>query len=317
MGTIPQNREMLRKLRINKKMNQAKMAEALTDIFKLRTGLRHYIQQPDICRLETGAVAIDVFKLLAYSYLCETDIINLLHEDYKRLLNPVGGNMQLQEFNTDTDAEKHLIKLEKKQRLLISPNFPSTFFKLKKEGARQQQLGSPSYEANEIYTFDSFISFLFSPVGNYSIADKKKIIEDYLSYFQGNNFRQLHFFTRSILPKHCQLTSVELLPEKQMLLVPGPISHYGEGDSFIEIRDKQTYEKVTQFYRGLQTFENSMLYLRSGLAALDRMRDGSPAREAINAFAIEILTQRDPNALQAIKSFTPEIQDMINSDKNE
>lgn len=298
-------------------MNQAKMAEALTDIFKLRTGLRHYIQQPDICRLETGAVAIDVFKLLAYSYLCETDIINLLHEDYKRLLNPVGGNMQLQEFNTDTDAEKHLIKLEKKQRLLISPNFPSTFFKLKKEGARQQQLGSPSYEANEIYTFDSFISFLFSPVGNYSIADKKKIIEDYLSYFQGNNFRQLHFFTRSILPKHCQLTSVELLPEKQMLLVPGPISHYGEGDSFIEIRDKQTYEKVTQFYRGLQTFENSMLYLRSGLAALDRMRDGSPAREAINAFAIEILTQRDPNALQAIKSFTPEIQDMINSDKNE
>lgn len=316
MGTIPQNREMLRKLRINKKMNQAKMAEALTDIFKLRTGLRHYIQQPDICRLETGAVAIDVFKLLAYSYLCETDIINLLHEDYKRLLNPVGGNMQLQEFNTDTDAEKHLIKLEKKQRLLISPNFPSTFFKLKKEGARQQQLGSPSYEANEIYTFDSFISFLFSPVGNYSIADKKKIIEDYLSYFQGNNFRQLHFFTRSILPKHCQLTSVELLPEKQMLLVPGPISHYGEGDSFIEIRDKQTYEKVTQFYRGLQTFENSMLYLRSGLAALDRMRDGSPAREAINAFAIEILTQRDPNALQAIKSFTPEIQQMINSDKD-
>ncbi len=317
MGTIPQNKEMLKKLRISKKMNQINMAEALTDIFKVRTGIRHYIQQPDISRLEKGTVAIDVFKLLAYSYLFEADIMTLLHDDYKRLLNPAGSNMQLQEFSADADAEQHLIKLEKKQRLLVSPNFPSTFFKLKKDSVRHQQLGAPSYEANELYTFDSFISFLFSPVGSYSIADKKKVIEDYLSYFQGNNFRQLHFFTRSKLPEHCQLTSVELLPEKQMLLVPGPISHYGGGDSFIEIRDKQIYEKVTQFYRGLPTFENSMLYLRSGLAALDRMRDGSPAREAINAFAIEILTQRDPNALQAIKSFTPEIQDMINSDKKE
>ncbi|CAA6812380.1 MAG: Unknown protein, partial [uncultured Thiotrichaceae bacterium] len=276
MGTIPQNIEMLKKLRMSKKMNQINMAEALTETFKVRTGIRHYIQQPDISRLEKGTVAIDVFKLLAYSYLCEADIMTLLHDDYKKLLNPAGSNMQLQEFSTDTDAEQHLIRLEKKQRLLISPNFPATFFKLKKDGVRHQQLGAPSYEANELYTFDSFISFLFSPVGNYSIADKKKVIEDYLSYFQGNNFRQLHFFTRSKLPEHCQLTSVELLPEKQMLLVPGPISHYGGGDSFIEIRDKQIYEKVTQFYRGLPTFENSMLYLRSGLAALDRMRDGSP-----------------------------------------
>lgn len=317
MGTIPQNRETLKKLRLNKKMNQANMAEALTDIFKARTGIRHYIQQPDISRLEKGTVAIDVFKLLAYSYLCEVDIITLLHDDYKSLLNPAGANMQLQEFSTDADAEQHLVKLEKKERLLISPNFPSAFFKLRKDGARHQQLDAPSYEANELYTFDSFISFLFSPVGSYSISDKKKIIEDYLSYFQGNNFRQLHFFTRSILPEHYQLTSVELLPEKQMLLIPGPISHYGEGDSFIEIRDKQTYEKVTHFYRSLRTFENSMLYLRVGLAALDRMCDSSPARKAINAFAIEILTYRDPNALQAIKSFTPEIQDMINSGRKE
>jgi transcriptional regulator with XRE-family HTH domain len=317
MAIIPQNTDVLKALRRKKNFNQTDMAEALTDIFKRRTGLRHYIQQPDVCRLERGDTAIDVFKLLAYSYLCKVEVSTLLSSDYQALLNPVDGNMQLREFDTDKEAEQHLIRLEQNERLLISPTFPSTFFKLEKNSARRQQLNSPAYESNELCTFDSFVSFLFSPVGNYSIAEKKKIIQAYRSYFQGNNFRHLNFFTRSSLPKHCQLTDMVLLPEKQILLIPGPISHDKEGDSFIEIHDKQVYEKVTQFYRILPTFEDSMLYLRLGLKALDRMSDNSPAREAIRQFSIDILNHRAPNALEAIRSFTPEIQHMINQDQDE
>ncbi len=312
MATIPQNTAVLKKLRKKKNFNQTDMAEALTEVFKKRTGLRHYIQQPDVCRLERGDTAIDVFKLLAYSYLCEVEVGALLHSDYQALLNPVDGNMQLKEFDTDAAAEQHLIKLEQKERLLISPSFPSTLFKLDKHNPRRKQLNSPAYESNELCTFDAFVSFLFSPVGDYSINEKKQIIQAYRSYFQGNNFRHLNFFTRSSLPKHYLLTDMVLLPERQMLLIPGPISHDKAGDSFIEIHDKQVYEKVTQFYRILPTFEDSMLYLRLGLKALEHMSDGSPAREAINQFSIDIIYQRAPNALEAIKSFTPEIQEMIN-----
>ena len=84
-----------------------------------------------------------------------------------------------------------------------------------------------------------------------------------------------------------------------------------EGDAFIEIRDPHTYETAMRFYRSLRTFENSMIYLRIGMAALDRMRDGSPAREAITAFGIEILQTRDLNAAETIKYFSPEIQSML------
>lgn len=315
MAQIPQNKALLRELRIKKGLNQAEMADALTETFMDRTGIRHFIQQPDICRLENGAKAIDVLKLLAYSYFCGVEVTTLLNHDYNRLVNPADSDMQLREFNTDKSAEAHLVTLEKKGRLVVSPTFPSAFFRLEKSGVRHQQLNSPAYEANELCTFDSLISFLFSPVGGYDIARKKEVIMAYLNYFHRNNFRQLNFFSRSVLPKHYQLTTMVLLPEKKMMLIPGPICHYEEGDSFIEIRDKQVYERATHFYRSLPTFENSMLYLRQGLKALDHMSDGSLARDAINQFALNILSLGDPNALQAIQSFTPEIQQMIDAEK--
>lgn len=309
----PQDKNVLKKLRSEQEnLSQSKMAEALTNAFYEATGIRHVIQQPDICRLENGTAAIDIFKLLAYSYRCNVDIRSLLNQDYKNLLSNAGSDMHVKTFHKNAEAEQHLLKLEKNQRLLISSQFPSSFFRLDKDSERYAQLNALDYEANELYSIDSFINFLFSPVSAYSLDQKKSILDAYLSYFQDNNFRQLNFFPCSALPKHRQLTSMELLPEQNMLLIPGPITHEGEGDSFIEVRDQAIYKAATRFCRRLKTFENSMVYLRIGMAALDRMRDGSPARDAITSFALEILQTRDINAIEAIKCFSPEIQDMIN-----
>ncbi|MGB0847502.1 MAG: hypothetical protein ACPGSM_12300 [Thiolinea sp.] len=309
----PQNNKVLKKLRLEQQnLSQNKMADALSQAFQEATGLRHVIQQPDVCRLENGSASIDIFKLLAYSYLCHVDISYLLQREYKNLLRNSGSDMHIKNFHADNEAEQRLLELEKKERLLISPEFPSSFFRLDKTSKRYQQLNSADYEANELYTIDSFINFLFSPVGQYTLDDKKAILEEYIRYFQNNNFRQLNFFPRSVLPKYSQLTFIELLPEQKMLLIPGPITHYGEGDTFIEVRDQAIYDAVTKFYRSLRTFENSMIYLRIGLEALERMRDGSPARDAITSFSIEIMRTRDLNAVEAIKCFSPEIQNMLN-----
>lgn len=308
----PQDAAMLKSLRQDQlRLSQTQMAEALSNVFYEVVGKRYVVQQPDICRLESNDSALDISKLLAYSYLGKTDIRALLKDDYKKLLCNIGSDMHAQRFDSDTEAEQRLLELEQKQRLLISAQFPSSFFRMDKNSERYTQLNSPDYEARELYTIDSFISFLFSPIGQYSLDQKKAILDEYLRYFQGNNFRQLNFFPRSILPKHSLLTCMELLPEQEMLLIPGPITHDGEGDSFIEVRDQGIYEAATQFYRRLRMFENSMVYLRIGMAALEKMRDGSPARESIVEFGMEILRTRDLNAKEAIRYFSPEIQHMI------
>lgn len=313
---IPQVGGKLKELREKTGLSQTKFAIRLEQRYYEETQERHGIQQSEVCRLEREDMSVSLKTLFAYTLIDNTKASDLVNGHFNHLLSQPGG-LKLHTFTDDGAAVQCLFELEKHSRILVSPEFPSSFFRLKKDNKRYQQFNSPDYESMEIYTAESYLNFLFSPVSPYTLNDKTQMLETCITYFQKSINRNLHFFSIKRLPELSQLPTMQLLPERKSLLLSAPVSNYQTGDAFIEVNDRKIYDETYRFYRGLPIFENSMICLRIGLEALARMHDGRPAREAIIFFGREIKRTRDQNAATIINSFSPEIQEMINSGRKE
>ncbi|MEZ5476349.1 MAG: helix-turn-helix transcriptional regulator [Thiolinea sp.] len=307
---VPQKGETLKDLRDRRNLSQLRMAEQLEKVLYDATQVRYSIQQSDVSRLETEKATIDLPKLLAYVLLCKVSASELITAPFNVLLNHPGA-MRLHTFTRDQDAERKLLELEQGGRVLISPEFPSSFFRLSPDSSRFKQLDSPDYLSREIYTAEAFLNFLFSPVSRYSLEDKTHILKTCIQYFQQSINHNLFFFSASQLPTFSQLPTLQLLPARRTLLISAPAHNFHSGDAFIEISDPGIYTDAAAFYSKLPTFENSTIYLRIGLETLEKMRAGGLAREAIQFFGREVMRTRDSNALTVIKSFSPEIQQML------
>lgn len=313
---IPQVGDKLKELREKTALSQTKFAIKLEQLYYEETQERHGIQQSEVCRLEREEMPVSLKTLLAYTLVGNTKASDLVNGHFNHLLSQPGG-LKLHTFTDNDAADQRLYELEKFSRILVSPEFPSSFFRLKKDNKRYQQFNSPDYESMEIYTAESYLNFLFSPVSPYTLNDKTHMLETCIDYFQKSINRNLHFFSIKRLPEFSQLPTMQLLPERKSLLLSAPVNNYQTGDAFIEVNDRKIYNETYRFYRGLPIFENSMICLRIGLEALEKMRNGRPAREAIIFFGREIKRTRDKTAATIISSFSPEIQDMINSEGKE
>ena len=316
---VPQDGAKLCQLREGVGKTQSGLAEALEALLKPHMKLGYTIQQADISRLEREDTSIDIPKLLAYAFHFQIDIANLLKPGFQVLCK---SDIHLQDFASPEAANEYLFDLERGGRTLVYSSFPSDLFSLDEESnTRYQQIAKPWYNSTEIYTIDAFLSFLFSPVSAYSIDDKVRILTRYLDYFRSNMRHRLSFFSRAALPNLRHVRSMELLPECGLLLVPSPVLSPEQSDAFFEIRGAELFEKAQNFYDQIPMLDGNLLFLRIGLDTLERLRDGSPARDAIRYFYQEVDRRTiDPaQAQEVLENFSPEIQAMIreqSSDSN-
>ncbi len=304
----PQNGERLRELRQSTGKNQAEMATELEKILKPHMWVGYTIQQADVSRLELERSAIDLPKLLGYASYFKLDIANLLKPKFQPFCK---SDTHLQIFEDTEQANQYLTQLEKGGRILVYTQFPSDFFCTEPQGQRLLQIAKADYPATEIYSLDAFLSFLFSPVSAYSLDEKTEILTRYLGYFRNNLRHNLRFFTRSTLSGLSHVPNMEILPEGKALLLPSPVLQHRQGDAFFELRSAELFEKAYGFYQQLHTLDGNLVFLRIGLETLDRMRDGSPARDAIRFFYQEVCKRTFDCASAVLENFSPEIQEMI------
>lgn len=170
---IPQNGLKLRELRGKQGYTQADMANALETPLKAYMRLGFTIQQSDISRLEREETALDIPELLAYASIFNVDIGFLLKPHFQNLCK---SEIRFQYFDTDEKADQYLHAMEDEGRILAFSHFPSSFFSTARDSVRFQQIARPGYAETEIYTIDSFLNFIFSPISRYSCAEKTTIL---------------------------------------------------------------------------------------------------------------------------------------------
>ncbi|MEZ5535746.1 MAG: helix-turn-helix transcriptional regulator [Thiolinea sp.] len=178
---IPQLGAKLRELRSKTGLSQTNFAARLEDCYHKKTSERHSIQQSEICRLEREDMSISLKTLLAYTLVGNVSATELVNGHFRHLLSEPNG-IRLHTFTSNEAADEHLYRLEKGSRILVSPEFPSSFFRMSKNSKRYQQFNSADYESMEIYTAESFLNFLFSPVSPYTLDDKTRMLEKCIDY---------------------------------------------------------------------------------------------------------------------------------------
>lgn len=311
LSHIPQNGLKLRELRDAVNYTQTDMANALETPLKAYMRPGFTIQQSDISRLEREETALDIPELLAYANLFNVDIGLLLKPHFQSLCK---SEIRFQHFATDEEADNYLHMMENEGRILAFSHFPSSFFTSSGNSIRFSQIAQPNYAETEIYTIDSFLNFIFSPVSRYSCAEKVSILNRYLDYFRGSFIKHLRFFSQAAFPPMSRFPNLELLPTKSTLIMLAPTMQYNEGDVFLEIHSKQVCDEVSDFYHfKVKKLDADISLLKIGLQTLERMQQGISMYEAVLFFYQEVIQRSFEDSPVILENFSPDVQRILNT----
>lgn len=306
---IPQNGSQLKELRDSCGYTQKDMANALEMPLKPYMPLGFTIQQSDISRIEREETPLDIPELLAYASLFNVDIGYLLKPHFQSLCQ---SEIRIQHFETDSAADQYLCDMENEGRILAFSHFPSSFFTIPPASPRFQQIAQPGYAETEIYTIDSYLNFIFSPISRYSYAEKTEVLNRYLEYFRGSFIKHLRFFSRAAFPAMSRFPNLELLPAKSTLIMLAPVMQYEQGDVFLEIRSKQICQDVSDFYHfKVAKLDADISLLKIGLQTLEMMQQGTLRDDALVFFYQEVLKRSHDDSQTILENFSPDMQKVL------
>ena len=306
---IPQNGQKLRELREKIHATQGEVADKLTEPLKPYMGKGFVIQQSDISRLEREETALDIPRMLAYAQSFNIDISLLLKPHFQGLCT---SEIRWQRFDTNEAADAYLCDLENQGRLLAYSQFPSSFFSTARNTPRFQQIAQPDYADTEIYTIDSFLNFLFSPITYYSHAEKIQILTNYLNYFRSSSVKHIRFFSRSEFPNMSRFSNLELLREKSTLVMLAPIMQQDQGDVFLEVNNPQICEEVYQFYQfQVKKLDDHIAFIKIGIETLELMQQNTPLETAVLFFYREVCKRSNDESLSIRENFSPDWQQRL------
>ncbi|MEZ5449361.1 MAG: helix-turn-helix transcriptional regulator [Thiolinea sp.] len=276
---VPQKGETLKDLRDRRNLSQLRMAEQLEKVLYDATQVRYSIQQSDVSRLETEKATIDLPKLLAYVLLCKVSASELITAPFNVLLNHPGA-MRLHTFTRDQDAERKLLELEQGGRVLISPEFPSSFFRLSPDSSRFKQLDSPDYLSREIYTA-SLSEFPVFPGESLQPGRQNPYSENLYPVFSAKHQSQPVFLFR--------VTVADLQPAAHAATATGTPdpADLGPCITFTAVMPSSRSAirafilMQPRFTANCRPLKTAPFICASGLETLEKMRAGGLAREAI------------------------------------
>lgn len=307
---IPQDGKRLKALRQIKGLSQAGLAQALQALIKPYMKNGFVIQQPDIARIELEKSTLDVPELLGYSQFFGTDIDDLLKPHFRSLHK---NAFCLQQFSTDSDADDYFTRMEEAGRILAYSHFPSSFFMENQATNRRfQQIAQTDYCETHLYTLDSLLSFIFSPISRYGYAQRDSILERYVEHFRQRHNKRLYLFSRASFTPHSLFPNLVLLPEKATLLMLAPIMQQQQGDVFLEIHDELICKQVHDFYfQTVPLLETSIPLLRIGRETLALLQDGVSMENAIRFFYDEVQKRSPEDAEAVLQNVGQDIQDIL------
>ena len=309
LSHIPQNGFKVKELRDSQGYTQADMANALETPLKPHMRAGFTIQQSDISRMEREETPLDIPELLAYASVFNVDIGAILKPHFQGLYQ---SEIRLQRFATDKAADRYLCDMENEGRILAFSHFPSSFFYTEHDTARFQQIAQPGYAETEIYTLDSYLSFIFSPISRYSNDEKISILTRYIEYFRGSFIKHLRFFSRTAFPTMSRFPNLELLPAKSTLIMLAPVMQYEQGDVFLEIRSKEICQEVSDFYHfKVEKLDADISLLKIGLQALEMMQNDGSRDDALIFFYQEVVSRSHDDRTAILENFSPDTQTML------
>ncbi|WP_287603829.1 helix-turn-helix transcriptional regulator [Thiothrix sp.] len=301
-----QNSKCLRDLRqqwskgASEKSSQETLAATLSEIVRNLQPIKngYLITQSKLSRWESGRASPGILELLAYAHFFDVELASLLNPAYHTLCRP---EMEVISCTTKTESENCLCDLESGGRFLVFSRFPSPVFSPEAtQNRRFEQISNQSLEDIEYYTIDSYLQFLFSPIGHYTLSQKININDLYINIFNEDNPKKhIRFFSLPNANNH--FSDFELLHHGKTLIMLAPLL-LQEGDVFIKLRNEEICKQVNELYaHKMKKLSANTTLLRLGKKALEKLNDGIPIGEAINHFYLS-LERSHPQDIESVSN---------------
>lgn len=252
---------------------QKALATAMTNEMESLGGSA--VDQSRVSRLINGDEAVNVLELLVLARLFRTPPSDLLKPELQEYCEE-NESIRIKILQTEKESDSYLTRLESDGRVLAFSQFPSYLFYSDKQPLRQVQFNLPSFENREHYSLDAYLGFLFSVASRFSLPERIAILDRYISYFDkgkrgSQNKKHIVFFSRHTYPALSRFANMEFFPKKGLIIMLAPILQDGEGDIFLEIRNKHLCEKVDTFYaEQIGPIGNPINLLKTGRKTLQK-----------------------------------------------
>lgn len=316
---VPQNHERLKhehKKLLSTYKSQEAVATAMTkEMGSIGDAKMH---QSRISTLLSGDASLGILELLVMAKLFKLPPHELLKPELQEYCEE-SESISVKIFPTESESDAYLTDLESDGRILAFSQFPSYLFQADSQPLRQTQFSLPTFENCEYYTLDAFINFLFSVSSRISLPERVAILTRYIDYFNITKKGNLHkkhivFFSRHTYPTLSRFANMEFFPKKGLIIVLAPILQEDDGDIFLEIRNSQLCNQISEFYsEKIEPFANPMNLLRAGRRTLQQRLDGIPLEDAIHLFYRECIASMpdSPDPETVLENFSPEVRRIL------